>query len=92
MILAILQLRVPLLKICVKLTAQANCYMKGSLTGQSMASMVPADLALSSSLSKLLDYIPKASHQDLFPYLTTSLCPTKTPRSNYQNSLFGYID
>jgi hypothetical protein len=32
----------------------------------------------------LLDYIPKASHQDLFPYLATSSSWGWLPRSSYQ--------
>lgn len=47
--------------------------VKDSLTGPNILNMLKADFALSSSLSlgKLLDYIPKASTQDLFLYLTT---------------------
>lgn len=47
--------------------------VKDSLTGPNILNMLKADFALSSSLSlgKLLDYIPKASTQNLFLYLTT---------------------
>lgn len=33
-----------------------------------------------------LEYTPKGSPQGLFPYLTTSLCLTKTSNSSYQNT------
>jgi hypothetical protein len=74
--------------------------MKGSRTGPSMANTMLAGLALLSFLffAKPLDYILKASPQGLFPYLATSLCLNKVPRSSYQNikvpadqnSYFGY--
>lgn len=35
-------------------------------------------------------YIPKASLQDLFPYLSTNSLLRQTPRSNNQNSSLGY--
>lgn len=44
------------------------------------------------SSTKLLDYLPKGIHQDLFSHLVTSLCVTKTPRSSNQKSSFGYPD
>lgn len=34
------------------------------------------------SSSRLLDYLPKRIHQDLFSHFVTSLCLTKTPRSS----------
>lgn len=62
--------------------------LRGSLTGPSIANMAPSCLAFPSSLGLVtpLDCIHKASHKGLFPYLTTSLCLTKTPRSSYQNT------
>lgn len=41
---------------------------------------------------KLVDYLTKRIHQDLFSHLVTSLCLTKTPRSSTQNLSFGYTD
>lgn len=60
--------------------------------GPSIVNMVLAGFNFTTSLSlaKPLDYIPKSSHQGLLPYLATSLCLTKTPRSSNQNSLFDY--
>jgi hypothetical protein len=56
--------------------------------GPSIVNMVLAGFNFTTSLSlaKPLDYIPKSSHQGLLPYLATSLCLTKTPRSSYQNT------
>ena len=61
---------------------------EGFCKGLGMTNMALSCLALLPSLSfdKLLDYIPKSSPQGLLPYLATSLCPTKTPSSNYQNA------
>lgn len=61
---------------------------EGLSKGLGMANVELSCLALLPSLSfdKLLGYIPKSSPQDLFPYLATFLCLTKTPGSNYQNA------
>jgi len=50
--------------------------------------MMPAGLAHPAflSLARLLDYIPKARHKGLFPYMATSSCLIKTPRPSYQNT------
>lgn len=37
---------------------------------------------ISLSSSRLLDYLPRRIHQDLFSHLVTSLYLTKTPRSS----------
>jgi hypothetical protein len=50
------------------------CALSGTLVNLSMANMAlagPAPIP-SALLKKTLDYIPKANHQGLFPYLSTS--------------------